>query len=179
MYYYARYMRKSSQPQPLHIDFSPIVGHSRLEPTHFFDDTGEQVTVRLDPRGARYDFKGGFMVVGLDTFKLLIRCNLPKDAHHVFYWLLGHGEYRNTVTDVTHARISADCGGIHQSRVSRMLTLLESADLVQRGHSRSILFLNPRFYFRGKPIEQKQACDDWDQLKQERAQAARDRMKLI
>lgn len=106
------------------------------------------------------------MVISLDAFRLLRSHNLPKDAHHVLYWLWEHLEFQNFVGDVTNERIGrAMPKPIHRTRVSRMMSALENAEMIQRGDSRGLVYLNPNQCFRGSDAELMRARARWDDRK--------------
>lgn len=129
----------------------------------FFDpDTGEVVPVSVEQsRRAHFTFMGGFVVIGLETFKMLRRLNLPKDAHHVFYFLLEHVARGNMVMEMTNARIAEECG-IYPPRASAMVKALEAGGMIKRGLARGNFYLNPNLYFRGPAAEQAAAAEVWN-----------------
>jgi hypothetical protein len=125
--------------------------------------TGERVSIAVPrEKGLKYQFSGGFMVIGLDTLRLLRNLDMPKDAHKVLYWFWENMEFRNVVTDFTYQSIGEACGIANRSRVCHMVKLLEQAGLIRRGKSRGLAFLNPHHYFRGTPAEQRRALEVWD-----------------
>ena len=140
-----------------------VATRAKKRPVVFFDpDSGEVIPVTLEKRrGARFTFPGGFVVIGLETFRIMRRLNLPKDAHHIFYFLLERVAIRNLVLEATNVRIAQECG-LDPARVSRMIRMLENGQLLQRGAGRGNIYVNPNLCFRGSAAEQGKAAELWN-----------------
>ena len=101
------------------------------------------------------------MLIGMETYRVLYKLDVPLSVHKVMYWLCAHNEYCNTVSGWTQAQIAEDCG-VHRTHIARSLAMLERHQLIimlERGHC----ILNPYLWYRGSLEAQSEACERWDE----------------
>jgi len=132
----------------------------------FYDpDTGQPLSVTVSrDKGVKYRFEDGFVILGIRAAEILRDAKIPRDGHTVMFWFWTRLEYRNTVTDFTYKSIGEDCHIADPSRVGKLIKILESYNLLRRGKSRGLAFLNPHYCFRGSPTEQMRAIEMWDKM---------------
>lgn len=127
--------------------------------------TGECWTIQEDGKGKRrYVFPGGFAFVGLVYISKLRNVRLPADGYRLALLVMEKSGYGG-VCSVAQAELATHLG-VHRSRVSRLVSSLESAGIVARlGGARSkAIMVNPLFCFRGSAKEQQQALQAWAEL---------------
>lgn len=128
-----------------------------------YDEVGDRKTVYVEdakPKAKSRFLGGKFMMIGMETYRVLYKLDVPLSVHKVMYWLCAHNEYCNTVSGWTQQQIADDCG-VHRTHIAKSLATLESHQLIimlERGHC----LLNPYLWYRGKLEAQQEACERWD-----------------
>lgn len=123
--------------------------------------TGE-VTPIVEVQG-KFVFPGGFAFVGMSYITKLAELKLPADAYRLALHLMKETGYVGIYTKPF--KTLADFLGVDPPRISRLLSILEKATVVQRlgNHKGGTIMLNPVFCFRGSVKEQHRAIELWNE----------------
>lgn len=135
------------------------------------DRSGDLWDIQTRRRDYFISGEGTYVITFTELHRFLYRTRLTVEATAILNWMLAHIEHKNLVVGVTSQNITADTG-ILQPNISRSLKKLTDLGIVRRA-DRGEYRLNPRYFFKGKPSEQKESVKQWD------AQTAIDQAMII
>jgi hypothetical protein len=124
------------------------------------DRSGDLWDIQTRRRDYFISGEGTYVITFTELHRFLYRNRLTTEATAILNWMLAHIDHKNLVGGVTSQNITADTG-ILQPNISRSLKKLTDLDIIRR-KDRSEFWLNPRYFFKGKPSEQKEAVKQWD-----------------
>lgn len=130
-----------------------------LRDTH---DRGVIITTKYTDR---YDTpEGKYVIMFTELLRLKLKLRLKGDAALLLDWLCLNIYHENQVSNYTQAQIVQETG-IARPSISRALKILEQEhEILLRGTGRSVIWLNPRYFFKGSAPRQKKAAEVWDQM---------------
>lgn len=129
----------------------------------------------IDPEERElYNFREGFVVMGLILISRLIELKLPIDAHRLALLLVQEMGFDDG-TCLRARTHYASIIGVRETRISTLLGMLEREDFIMKLGPKLIM-LNPRMAWRGHAKAQRQAIIRWDRYKSKLRQ---DEMELV
>ena len=121
-----------------------------------------EMNAHLYSNRQNYSF-GGYMIVSMNSFLEMRRLKLSAREREVMDYLMLHIEYLNAAVGIKTGNIAIELGTSDQM-VSRCLTKLERSELILRS-TPGCIYLNPNYWFKGNPQQQKAAVFKWHQKK--------------
>lgn len=117
----------------------------------------------------RYDTpEGTYVIAFMELLRLMVDRRIKGDPALLLNWLCLNIKHENQIYGFNQAQIVAETG-IARPSISRALKILEQDhEILLRGRGRSVIWLNPRYFFKGSAVRQRKAAMVWDRLMAER-----------
>jgi hypothetical protein len=124
------------------------------------DTTTGDVTPIVEVKG-KFVFPGGFSFMGRVLRMGLRRANLPADGYRLALLLEEEANYSGMIFK-PFKELATELG-VHPSRISRLLSMLEKENVAQRVGNRQsgTILLNPTYHWRGNAESQHKAIEVW------------------
>ena len=126
--------------------------------------TGELVAeqIQFTKKGARFIMPSGFAVASNDLFNRLGELSLPADGYRLLLKIMAASPYGGHVHKANEEY--AEEMGVQKTRISALIRKLHDAGIVHRIGPQTV-FINPGYFFRGRPEQQHQALEEWMRLR--------------
>lgn len=114
------------------------------------------------------------MVISFDGLRFIRRAKLARVDRDVLDAIFERLD-GNIVAAIRMRDLAADVG-VGPTALSRSISNLERAGIVQRGDVRGVVILNPHIGFRGSPARQVAAVAEWDRAHRPQAVPSQQRL---
>jgi hypothetical protein len=113
----------------------------------------------------RYDTpEGKYVIAFIELLHLMVERRIKGDTGLLVNWLCLNIKHENQIYGFDQQQIVAETG-IARPNISKALKVLEQDhEILLRGRGRSVIWLNPRYFFIGTAHRQRKAAEVWDQM---------------
>jgi hydrogenase maturation factor len=128
--------------------------------TAFIQETGEVVNLHTSPlEKVRYGFTGGWRAFGVIELNRLFSLGLTRTELMVALWLPTIAKQGNIV--VVSGKMAKAALQIDRHYFSAILGKLVKLDLIKRGETRGVYYINPQFAWHGSAASHRIAREQW------------------
>lgn len=110
------------------------------------------------------------MVVSMNAFVEMRRLRLSGREREVLDYLMLNVEFGNVAVGISYKSMAGDLKSSVQV-MRRTVARLENVNLIER-KCVGVIYLNPNFWFKGTPEDQRSAVFKWHKLRMEKIGAA-------